>query len=324
MLREEGDRIRVAQPSNQKNVRGTVTRPVAVFAALAGLAAILIVIGLSLWMRHDSGDKNATPPAVTDVAPSFDTVRVSRTGETVIAGRAQPRAEVQILNGGQEIGRVIADNRGEWVFVPDHPLPPGSAELSLKATNPDGTTGQTDSPVVIVVGKDAALAVKVKPDGTMDILQGAEPLAGSGDFTIAGIRYDSRDRLSVTGKAPPKTVIMVYVDEKLAAHTTSDKEGRWHVAPKLALHPGAHAIRADAVDAAGKVTARVEVNFTPSGELPSDGKITVEEGNSLWRIARRAYGSGFEYMAIYQANKEQIRDPNKIYPGQVIELPKQP
>src|SRR5208337_4300916 len=119
------------------------------------------------------------PPAATSVPPSFDTVRVSRTGETVIAGRAQPRAEVQILDGSQEIGRVIADNRGEWVFVPDHPLPPGSRELSLKATNPNATTGQSDSPVVIVVpdrakDKYASLAVKIRPDGTIDILQGPE------------------------------------------------------------------------------------------------------------------------------------------------------
>jgi nucleoid-associated protein YgaU len=75
------------------------------------------------------------------------------------------------------------------------------------------------------------------------------------------------------------------------------------------------------VDAEGKVTARAEVDFTPSGDLPADGKLTVEAGNSLWRIARRAYGTGFEYLAIYQANKEQIRDPNRIYPGQVIEIP---
>ena len=46
-------------------------------------------------------------------------------------------------------------------------------------------------------------------------------------------------------------------------------------------------------------------------------------GNSLWRIARRAYGSGFDYIIIYRANQDQIRNPDLIYPGQVFKLPVQ-
>ncbi|MEL7488070.1 MAG: LysM peptidoglycan-binding domain-containing protein, partial [Pseudomonadota bacterium] len=47
----------------------------------------------------------------------------------------------------------------------------------------------------------------------------------------------------------------------------------------------------------------------------------VQPGNSLWRIARRAYGSGFQYTVIYEANADQIRDPDLIYPGQIFEVP---
>ncbi|MDE0941760.1 MAG: LysM peptidoglycan-binding domain-containing protein, partial [Alphaproteobacteria bacterium] len=43
--------------------------------------------------------------------------------------------------------------------------------------------------------------------------------------------------------------------------------------------------------------------------------------NSLWRIARRVYGSGVRYTVIYQANDSQIRDPDLIFPGQVFNLP---
>jgi nucleoid-associated protein YgaU len=44
-------------------------------------------------------------------------------------------------------------------------------------------------------------------------------------------------------------------------------------------------------------------------------------GNSLWRLARRSYGRGIRYVEIYQANRSQIRDPNLIYPGQVLAVP---
>jgi nucleoid-associated protein YgaU len=41
-------------------------------------------------------------------------------------------------------------------------------------------------------------------------------------------------------------------------------------------------------------------------------------------MARRSYGSGWQYSVIYEANKDQIRDPDLIYPGQVFKLPPPP
>ena len=44
-------------------------------------------------------------------------------------------------------------------------------------------------------------------------------------------------------------------------------------------------------------------------------------GNSLWRIARATLGEGIRYTVIYEANRERIRDPNLIYPGQIFSIP---
>ena len=302
--------------------------------AAAGAAVIALAIGMSLWVKRQEAPEPAPTAAATKPAPeqsnkpSFDVVRINPQGETVIAGRGMPRAEIVILDGGKEIGRVIADNRGEWVFVPDHPLPPGTRELTLQASNPDGTKSQTDAPVVLVVpertnGKGESLAVKVRPDGSIEVLQGPAAGEGSGDLHIDGVRYDSSDRLAVTGRANAKARIMVYLDDKLVGRARADEDGKWHVGPKLNLSAGDHKIRADEIGSNGKVEHRVEITFSPSGQMPEDGKITVESGASLWRIARKIYGTGFEYLAIYKANKDQIRDPNLIYPGQVIEIPKQ-
>jgi LysM repeat protein len=308
-----------------------LSRPYLIVAA--GVIVIFLAIGMSIWIKRHETPEPALTAAGTGNAgteqsnrPSFDVVRINPQGETVIAGRALPRAEVVILDGGKEIGRVIADNRGEWVFVPDQPLPPGSRELTLQASNPDGSKTETDAAVVLVVpqrqnGKGQALAIKVRPDGSIEVMQGPEAGEGAGGLSIAGVRYDSADRLAVAGKALAKARIQVYLDDKSIGRTRADNDGRWHIAPKLKLLPGDHHIRADLLGDDGKVVARVEITFTPGGALPTDGKVTVEPGSSLWRIARQIYGTGFEYMAIYQANRSQIRDPNLIYPGQVIELP---
>jgi nucleoid-associated protein YgaU len=312
-----------------------LSRPVII--ALAGFAVIVVAIAMSLWsglgdvrapqQPQPTVQQTAVPPSQTDGAPSFDIVRINPQGETVIAGRSAPKAEVTILDGGKELGHVTADGRGEWVFVPDQPLPAGSRELSLRAANPDGSVRESNSPVVIVVpdrtkDKDASLAVKVNPDGSIDILQGPETKGGAGTVSIGGITFDDKGRFSVTGKSGPKATLQLYLDGRPLGRVQADDHGAWRLTTRGDIHPGEHSLRADELSGS-KVVARAETTFSPSGTLPQEGKVTVEKGNSLWRIARRAYGSGFNYLIIFEANKGQIRDPDRIYPGQVFALPQQ-
>lgn len=49
--------------------------------------------------------------------------------------------------------------------------------------------------------------------------------------------------------------------------------------------------------------------------------VTVQPGFTLWQIARENYGDGILYVKVFEANKEQIRDPDLIYPGQVFTVP---
>jgi len=54
---------------------------------------------------------------------------------------------------------------------------------------------------------------------------------------------------------------------------------------------------------------------------PSTSSQVVSRGDSLWRISRKAYGEGTNYALIYRANRDKIRNPNLIYPGQTFVLP---
>ncbi len=87
---------------------------------------------------------------------------------------------------------------------------------------------------------------------------------------------------------------------------------------------GLHTIRVDQVGDGGEVVARIEVSFSSENFRPpaAGGRLViVQPGNSLWRIARRTYGGGIRYALIYEANRDQIRDQDLIYPGQIFVLP---
>jgi len=49
---------------------------------------------------------------------------------------------------------------------------------------------------------------------------------------------------------------------------------------------------------------------------------TVKSGDTLSKISQQYYGSAGQYMKIFEANKDQLSDPNKIQPGQVLKIPK--
>lgn len=73
--------------------------------------------------------------------------------------------------------------------------------------------------------------------------------------------------------------------------------------------------------AAGSPTQIASASASPVVVVEDVRTATVSRGDSLWRISRRLYGQGVRYTVIYAANQDQIRDPDRIYPGQVFVLP---
>lgn len=60
-----------------------------------------------------------------------------------------------------------------------------------------------------------------------------------------------------------------------------------------------------------------------AAQAPSagEGTYTVQSGDTLGAIAKRFYGNASEYMEIFNANRDQLSDPDKIKPGQVLKIP---
>lgn len=67
--------------------------------------------------------------------------------------------------------------------------------------------------------------------------------------------------------------------------------------------------------------SRVEDNLTVENKEPESVFHTVERGETLSKIAKEHYGNANKYPEIFEANKPMLKDPDKIYPGQVLRIP---
>lgn len=293
----------------------------------------------------------ATATGLPPVKPSFDIVRVERDGATVIAGRGSLGADVEVVNEeGKVIARAATNERGEFVALPEQPLAPGEHRLKLRSRTSDASPWtDSDQSVVIVVpemGQVAGNTGSTATSGDDQVAVITQPLAvlvpgtegaaprvlqgnvgggiSTGNLALEIIDYDANGNLVVGGRAPEDARLLIYLDNKAVGDTRAGQDRRWQFSPAEQVATGTHQLRVDQIDGAGKVVARVETPFyraDSQGTLGGEGIVVVQPGNSLWRLARRAYGEGPRYTLILEANRDQIRDPDLIYPGQIFMIP---
>lgn len=79
--------------------------------------------------------------------------------------------------------------------------------------------------------------------------------------------------------------------------------------------------KASVVEKKDKKTAKVKKLGMETTNPKSTGTYVVKAGDTLWAIAKKYYGNGSQYIKIFNANKDKIKNPNLIYPGQKLTIP---
>lgn len=220
-----------------------------------------------------------------------------------------------------------------------------------RARRPLVALASPDKPTVVLSNPDS-------PDGrkpeTGDILGGS----GRPDIQIVSVEARDGGRLFVSGLASPGASVKLYLNGSMVAPGGADSEGKLSFAIARGMIPGDYQVRLDDVDpVSGQVKSQAEVHFKipetsdvqvaqnerdmpknerdmPKGDIvvpcisvaapaaiPSIETTTVRRGDSLWLISQKRYGTGYLYLEIYDANLRKVKNPDVIYPGQVLVLP---
>lgn len=291
-------------------------------------------------------------------APRFDTFRLSNDGNAVVAGMAPGARRVVIVMDGVDVTATDVAANGGFAAVFDIAPAQVPRMMTLRAEYADGTDQVSTetiavAPVVmapVAVASDSGAAptdALAAPDTPATVAAESQAIAQpasllisdgrvkvlrpnvDGALTIDTIAYAPSGAVEVAGRGDSGQVVRLYLDNQLQFETPISGQGDWDGAlPDVA--PGLYALRADVLDASGKVTARSETPFLreapealqSNSDVPALQLVTVQPGYTLWGIAEQTYGQGQNYVTVFEANRAQIRNPDLIYPGQIFTLPK--
>jgi nucleoid-associated protein YgaU len=295
---------------------------------------------------------SSVPPDSDDGLPTFDIARIEPTGEAVIAGRATPGAIVELLRNGETHDRAVADQSGEFVMVPPR-FPSGTYDLTLRAKQPDGKQATSKQSVAVVIEPAptdrpvVALMTPGKPTVVLSQPPAPKPMADA--VFVESVEIEPGSKFHASGRARPGVAVRLYLNDTFVASVTAGADGHFAVTINEGVAPGSYRVRLDEVEPnSGAVPAQATASKRPDiaaarqprlaaavATVPPDGtspsttvvpKIAttiVSRGDSLWRLSRQTYGVGTRYAVIYKANREQIRNPDLIHPGQIFVLPAQ-
>jgi nucleoid-associated protein YgaU len=148
---------------------------------------------------------------------------------------------------------------------------------------------------------------------------------------LDAITYSEAGEVQLSGRGRGDGFVRIYLDNQPVTTSRIEENGGWQSAlPDV--DTGVYTLRVDEVSPAGDVISRVETPFKREDEAvlatrnqnpdaPQLDVVTVQPGSTLWAISRARYGEGILYVRVFEANRDRIRDPDLIYPGQVFELP---
>lgn len=264
--------------------------------------------------------ENSKKVIVVDAQPSFDMVRIDKSGNLVIAGRGGREHNISVLLNGKVVATEHADKNGEFVYAPKQALRAGNYTVSL--IDADKNEKATDSVFVYVAENyKNSMSLLMTPDGSK-ILQ--KPQTANGDLVVSNIDYLDTGPIVVTGRAIPKLRVSLTLNDKylgfarvsnyknfgLGADVGELKAGEKYTL-KIRLH-----------DATGTTIKTIKYEFVmPESTGCEDTFYTVRRGDSLWVIARNFLRRGVLFSIIADCN--DIENPNLIYPNTVLQIPVQ-
>jgi nucleoid-associated protein YgaU len=241
-----------------------------------------------------------TAPAASDTASA--TTAPAATDQATAPAAAEPKIAVEAVEiDGSKIFVAGTADPGRKVRAYADAILLGDAQTSA-----DGHF-LIEATRDIPVGNYTIHVDGLDSDGVKVVARAAVPFEREPGESIAAVAPNETQ----TGEAKPAETKLAQV-QGAGSQAAEAKPAATAEAAKPAEAPAKVAEATPSADVAETVAPKLE---------HADSAVIIRRNDTLWRISRRVYGHGTRFSTIYLANKDQIRDPDRIWPGQVFKVP---
>lgn len=263
-----------------------------------------------------------SPIRIASATPLPDPETEPDAGEQIVQVEAAPQTKPQTKPQAQSIAPALQTD--------PQPQPRADAEpQAAPETDPTATASAnppdaSDAPAVVLADNTGVTLLQPATQPSAPSTQPDAPVVAN--VVIDTITYDAEGEVALAGRGAAQGFVRVYLDDKPVKTSRIAENGAWQT-PLPDVDAGVYRLRIDEVDEEGTVTSRVETPFqreAPEVAIANPRTataVTVQPGFTLWAIAKTRFGAGEQYVRVYEANRDLIRDPDLIYPGQVFTLP---
>ncbi|MCA0432831.1 MAG: LysM peptidoglycan-binding domain-containing protein [Proteobacteria bacterium] len=220
-------------------------------------------------------------------------------GNMVFQGVAKPNATVRFYVDNSIVGEVAADAKGSWLFDAAEAIAPG--QHTLRADEVDGggkVTSRAETPFLREAPEKVIASQQAQPAPEAQVAA-AEPA-----------QEPVAEQPAMTTEEP---AAVPQAQEQAAAPDAASAP--LDAAPADAAPADAAAAEPQPAEPPKKLAMAPAA--VPGGPM----RVVIQPGNNLWIISQELYGQGKSFTVIFDANRDQIKDPDKIYPGQILTTP---
>ncbi len=323
--------------------------------------AVIVSDAEGVRVVQPAAPQEATPEVLAAV--SIDSISYTDTGAVMVSGRGNPNAFVRLYLDNALAATAQIDDAGLWSSQLEdvagglYELRADEVDETAKVLSRVVTPFKRETPETVAkaraqvaavaeaetVAQDTASAEAQQSAETStepDVETSAEPDVASEDTAVDAAEVEAKPETAtdVSEAAVPEvattedaaeeateTAVAATETQALNTETTVAEPA---VAPETSVvetAPLATEETEEPTAVAAEVTPEAEPDAKPdtAAVQPPVRIVTVQPGATLWAIARDRYGEGQLYLQVFEANKDKIRDPDLIYPGQVFTVPEE-
>ena len=242
-------------------------------------------------------------PSAANPAVTIDTISYSSNGDVILGGRGQAGNFVRIYLDNQSIATSKISANGYWSLELSD-IEPGIYTLRVDELNATGdVVSRAETPFKREAAEELAelMAPETEPEEP-SVEVPSQSVAEAPIVQADAPPSDAPEPADDTASETAVTQVEVTVQAEVAGLNPQDERSSDGETVAIEAQP------ADTASVLRSPSQKFRVR-------------TVQPGSTLWAIAKESYGAGIEYFKVFEANKERIRDPDLIYPGQVFEIP---